>query len=127
MTINGSVPGPLVRLQEGERVTLRVTNELDEDARAGLRAALLREFPRLGVMRLSRCEKGSDVLELGIHRQALVHGLGCRRTGLRRLSEAQSAKTPHEQIASGRDRQDLQHGLPLGAMASGAPFVTPAT
>ncbi len=30
-TINGSIPGPLVRLREGETVTLRVSNELDED------------------------------------------------------------------------------------------------
>ncbi|GAA5520263.1 copper resistance system multicopper oxidase [Aliifodinibius salicampi] len=28
--INGSVPGPLIRLQEGEDVMLRVTNELDD-------------------------------------------------------------------------------------------------
>ncbi len=30
MTINGSVPGPLVRLREGGTATLRVTNEMDE-------------------------------------------------------------------------------------------------
>lgn len=30
-TINGSVPGPLLRFREGETVTLRVTNQLDED------------------------------------------------------------------------------------------------
>ena len=30
VTINGSVPGPLVRLREGGTATLRVTNELDE-------------------------------------------------------------------------------------------------
>lgn len=30
MTINGTVPGPLVRLREGGTATLRVTNELDE-------------------------------------------------------------------------------------------------
>ena len=30
--INGSVPGPLVRLREGERATLRVTNSLDVDS-----------------------------------------------------------------------------------------------
>ncbi|MFY9271107.1 MAG: copper resistance system multicopper oxidase [Candidatus Manganitrophaceae bacterium] len=30
MTINGTVPGPLVRLREGEEVTLRVTNRLKE-------------------------------------------------------------------------------------------------
>ena len=29
--INGTVPGPLVRLKEGQRVTLNVTNALDED------------------------------------------------------------------------------------------------
>jgi len=29
--INGTVPGPLIRLKEGEDVLLRVTNELDED------------------------------------------------------------------------------------------------
>lgn len=29
--INGKVPGPLIRLQEGEDVLLRVTNNLDED------------------------------------------------------------------------------------------------
>ncbi len=31
-SINGSLPGPLVRLREGETATLRVTNELDEDS-----------------------------------------------------------------------------------------------
>jgi FtsP/CotA-like multicopper oxidase with cupredoxin domain len=31
-TINGSMPGPLLRLREGDTVTLRVKNELDEDA-----------------------------------------------------------------------------------------------
>src|SRR5512139_3207863 len=31
-TVNGSVPGPLLRLREGDTVTLRVKNELDEDA-----------------------------------------------------------------------------------------------
>jgi CopA family copper-resistance protein len=31
-TINGSLPGPLLRLREGDTVTLRVKNELDEDA-----------------------------------------------------------------------------------------------
>ena len=30
--INGTVPGPLVRLKEGEKVRLRVTNTLDEDS-----------------------------------------------------------------------------------------------
>lgn len=30
--INGSLPGPLVRLREGETATLRVTNALDEDS-----------------------------------------------------------------------------------------------
>ena len=30
--INGTVPGPLVRLKQGERVRLRVTNTLDEDS-----------------------------------------------------------------------------------------------
>lgn len=30
--INSSVPGPLVRLKEGERVTLRVTNGLEVDS-----------------------------------------------------------------------------------------------
>lgn len=30
--INGSLPGPLVRLREGETATLRVTNDLDEDS-----------------------------------------------------------------------------------------------
>ena len=29
--INGKVPGPLIRLKEGEDVLLRVTNNLDED------------------------------------------------------------------------------------------------
>ena len=29
-TINGSIPGPLVRLREGQTATLRVTNELEE-------------------------------------------------------------------------------------------------
>ena len=31
LTINGSVPGPLLRWREGDTVTLRVRNELDED------------------------------------------------------------------------------------------------
>ena len=31
VTINGTVPGPLIRLKEGERVRLSVTNTLDED------------------------------------------------------------------------------------------------
>ncbi len=31
LTINGTMPGPLVRLREGDDVTLRVTNALDED------------------------------------------------------------------------------------------------
>ena len=31
LTINDSLPGPLLRLREGETVTLRVTNGLDED------------------------------------------------------------------------------------------------
>ena len=30
MAINGLVPGPLIRLQEGDDVTLRVTNRLKE-------------------------------------------------------------------------------------------------
>uniref|UniRef100_UPI00047687AA multicopper oxidase domain-containing protein n=1 Tax=Gracilimonas tropica TaxID=454600 RepID=UPI00047687AA len=29
--INGQVPGPLIRLKEGEEILIRVTNELDED------------------------------------------------------------------------------------------------
>ena len=29
-TINGSVPGPLLRFREGETVTIRVTNKMDE-------------------------------------------------------------------------------------------------
>jgi CopA family copper-resistance protein len=31
LSINGSIPGPLLRLREGETVTLRVANGLDED------------------------------------------------------------------------------------------------
>jgi FtsP/CotA-like multicopper oxidase with cupredoxin domain len=31
LTINGSIPGPLLRWREGDAVTLRVTNRLDED------------------------------------------------------------------------------------------------
>ena len=31
VTINGTVPGPLLRFREGETVTLRVVNRLDED------------------------------------------------------------------------------------------------
>jgi CopA family copper-resistance protein len=30
MTINGTIPGPLIRLKEGQQVTLRVTNQLKE-------------------------------------------------------------------------------------------------
>ncbi|MES2135520.1 MAG: copper resistance system multicopper oxidase [Pseudomonadota bacterium] len=32
MGINGTVPGPLVRMKQGEQVRLRVTNRLDEDS-----------------------------------------------------------------------------------------------
>lgn len=31
VTINGTIPGPVLRFREGETVTLRVTNRLDED------------------------------------------------------------------------------------------------
>ena len=31
ITINGTLPGPLIRFREGEKVTLKVTNTLDED------------------------------------------------------------------------------------------------
>lgn len=31
VTINGSIPGPLVRLKEGQDAVIRVTNQLDED------------------------------------------------------------------------------------------------
>jgi CopA family copper-resistance protein len=31
MTINGTIPGPVIRLKEGQAVTLRVTNRLKED------------------------------------------------------------------------------------------------
>lgn len=30
MTINGSVPGPVLRWREGEEVVINVTNRLDE-------------------------------------------------------------------------------------------------
>ena len=30
MTINGTIPGPMIRLEEGQEVTLRVTNRLEE-------------------------------------------------------------------------------------------------
>ena len=30
MTINGTIPGPLIRLNEGQEVALRVTNHLPE-------------------------------------------------------------------------------------------------
>ncbi|MCB2066075.1 MAG: multicopper oxidase domain-containing protein, partial [Erythrobacter sp.] len=32
VAVNGSVPGPLIRLTEGQQVTLNVTNLLDEDS-----------------------------------------------------------------------------------------------
>ncbi|WP_114520285.1 copper resistance system multicopper oxidase [Altererythrobacter sp. ZODW24] len=32
VTVNGSVPGPLIRLKEGQNVRLHVTNHLDEDS-----------------------------------------------------------------------------------------------
>jgi len=32
VTVNGTIPGPLLRLKEGERVRIAVRNELDEDA-----------------------------------------------------------------------------------------------
>src|SRR5688500_4176649 len=32
MTINGTVPGPLLRLREGQDITLNVTNRLSEDS-----------------------------------------------------------------------------------------------
>jgi len=31
ITVNGTVPGPLLRFREGEKLTLRVKNMLDED------------------------------------------------------------------------------------------------
>ncbi|WP_036488318.1 copper resistance system multicopper oxidase [Myxosarcina sp. GI1] len=31
LTVNGSIPGPLVRLREGQTATIQVTNNLDED------------------------------------------------------------------------------------------------
>ena len=31
MTINGTIPGPIIRLKEGQLATLRVTNRLKED------------------------------------------------------------------------------------------------
>src|SRR4249919_1519261 len=31
MTINGTIPGPVIRLKEGQPVALRVTNRLKED------------------------------------------------------------------------------------------------
>ena len=31
LTVNGSIPGPLVRLKEGQTATIQVTNNLDED------------------------------------------------------------------------------------------------
>ena len=31
ITINGSIPGPIVRLKEGENAVIHVTNELDQD------------------------------------------------------------------------------------------------
>ena len=31
MTINGTIPGPVIRLKEGQQATLRVTNRLNED------------------------------------------------------------------------------------------------
>ena len=31
LTINGSIPGPLLRWRQGDTVTLRVRNDLDED------------------------------------------------------------------------------------------------
>ena len=31
ITINGTIPGPVIRLKEGQQVTLRVTNRLNED------------------------------------------------------------------------------------------------
>ena len=30
MTVNGSIPGPVLRMREGEEVTIRVTNRLSE-------------------------------------------------------------------------------------------------
>ena len=30
MTINGTIPGPVIRLKEGQQATLRVTNRLKE-------------------------------------------------------------------------------------------------
>lgn len=32
ITVNGSIPGPLIRLREGQNVRLHVTNELEEDS-----------------------------------------------------------------------------------------------
>jgi FtsP/CotA-like multicopper oxidase with cupredoxin domain len=35
MTINGTIPGPVIRLKEGQQATLRVTNRLELLGRAG--------------------------------------------------------------------------------------------
>ncbi|MBW2065698.1 MAG: copper resistance system multicopper oxidase [Deltaproteobacteria bacterium] len=41
ITINGTVPGPLLRLKEGEQATIRVHNELDEDTSVHWHGVLL--------------------------------------------------------------------------------------
>ncbi len=41
ITINGSIPGPLIRLQEGRDVILNVTNHLDEDTSVHWHGVLL--------------------------------------------------------------------------------------
>lgn len=43
ITINGTVPGPVVRLQEGEEITIRVTNLLEEDTSIHWHGILLPE------------------------------------------------------------------------------------
>ncbi len=41
-TINGMLPGPIIRLREGQHVTLRVTNRLEEDSSIHWHGVLLR-------------------------------------------------------------------------------------
>ncbi|MBA3666628.1 MAG: copper resistance system multicopper oxidase [Sphingomonas sp.] len=50
--INGTIPGPLVRLKEGQRVRLRVTNTLDEDSSIHWHGLLV-PFPMDGVPGIS--------------------------------------------------------------------------
>ena len=52
MTINGTVPGPVLRFKEGEELTINVTNKMDEDTSIHWHGLIL-PFQQDGVPRIS--------------------------------------------------------------------------